>query len=250
MGRSSAATQGVVMPRLSVLSVFVAIVLCLSPLRLLAFDDGVDALKFAAPDGFTELTDRQSDLFLDTERNAVRHGRLLKMYLPQYMAHQYRYGSRDAVTRQVLICALEGQSRPLEPKDAELLARSTEGLFIGFSRIPRSRTDTPAQEMENREKALARALQTGTPLLVDSLRTSSAFLYTSLIHYNMIERGPKSYLSTAMATAVVPVKDTVLFVTVSSILGSDAPEPHLDWVKETASSFADMIVRGNKAEKK
>lgn len=224
--------------------------LCLAPFGAFAFDDGVDSLKFAAPDGFTELADHESELFLDTEKNAVRHGRLVKMYLPQYIAHQYRYGSRDAVTRQVLICALEGQSRALDQKDAELLARSTEGLFIGFSRIPRSRTDTPAQEMENREKALLNALSTGTPLLVDSLRTSSAFLYTSLIHFNMAERGQKSWLSTAMATAVVPVKDTVLFVTVTSILGNDKPEPHLDWVKETATSFADMIVRGNKTEKK
>lgn len=215
-----------------------------------AFDDGVDKLVFATPDTFTELADRESDLFKDTEEQAVSHGRLLKMYLPQYMAHQYRYGSRDAVTRQVLICAMEGQKRPLTQKDAELLARSTEGLFIGFSRIPRSRTDTPAQEMENREKALRRALENGSPLLVDSQRTSSAFLYTCLIHYNMMERGPKSFLSTAMATAVVPVKDTVLFVTVSSILGNDNPEPHLDWVKETAGTFADMIVRANKPEKK
>ena len=236
------------MPR-PIAFLMLALVLCL-PFSALAFDDGVDSLKFSAPDGFTEIVDHGSDLFLDTEKNAVRHGRLIKMYLPQYMAHQYRYGSRDAVTRQVLICALEGQSRPLDQKDAELLARSTEGLFIGFSRIPRSRTDTPAQEMENRARALEHALDTGTPLLVDSVRTSSAFLYPSLILFNMMERGPKSWLSTAVATAVVPVRDTVLFVTVSSILGSDAPEPHLDWVKESATAFADMIVRGNKTEKK
>ncbi|HJD97518.1 hypothetical protein [Mailhella massiliensis] len=226
------------------------LLLLLLPFSAPAYDDGVDELAFAVPDTFTELTDHDSDLFRDTEKYAVSHGRLLKMYLPQYMAHQYRYGSRDAVTRQVLICAMEGQKRPLTQKDAELLARSTEGLFIGFSRIPRSRTDTPAQEMENREKALARALETGSPLLVDSVRTSSAFLYTFLIHDNMVERGPKSWLSMAMATAVVPVKDTVLFVTVSSILGHDNPEPHLDWVKETAGTFADMIVRANKGEKK
>lgn len=237
------------MPRLFFFLISV-LVFCALTTGASAFDDGVDSLKFAAPDGFTELTDHDSDLFRDTEKEAVQHGRLLRMYLPQYMAHQYRYGSRDAVTRQVLICALEGQSRPLDQKDAELLARSTEGLFIGFSRIPRSRTDTPAQEMENRQKALRHALDTGTPLLVDSLRTSSAFLHTCLIHYNMAERGPKSWLSMAMATAVVPVRDTVLFVTASSMPGSDDPEPHLDWVKETASAFADMIVRANKAEKK
>ena len=237
------------MPRLFFLPVCL-LMLFLFPSPAFAFDDGVDALKFAAPDGFTELADHDSDLFVETERDAVRHGRLLKMYLPQYMAHQYRYGSRDAVTRQVLICAMNGQRRALENRDAELLARSTEGLFIGFSRIPRSRTDTPAQELENRKKALENALATGTPLLVDSVRTSNAFLYTCLIHYNMAERGPKVWLSTAMTTAVVPVKDTVLFVTVSSILGSDAPGPHLDWVKETAGTFADMIVRGNREEKK
>ena len=237
------------MPHLFLVTVLLLTV-CFCPLRADAFDDGVDTLKFATPDSFTELTDRESDLFRDTEEQAVRNGRLIKMYLPQYMAHQYKYGSRDAVTRQVLICAMNGQKRPLDQKDAELLARSTEGLFIGFSRIPRSRTDTPAQEIENQEKALSHALSTGTPLLVDSLRTSSAFLYTCLIHYNMAERGPKTWLSTAMATAVVPVKDTVLFVTASSILGNDDPEPHLDWVKETASSFADMIVRANKPEKK
>ena len=94
-----------------VLPLLLTLLLCL-PLSARAFDDGVDSLKFSAPDGFTELTDRESDLFLDTEKNAVRHGRLVKMYLPQYMAHQYRYGSRDAVTRQVLICAMEGQNRP------------------------------------------------------------------------------------------------------------------------------------------
>ena len=237
------------MPR-TILLFVLFLLLCSGPVPAFAFDDGVDSLKFAAPDGFTELADHESDLFRDTEKDAVRHGRLIRMYLPQYMAHQYRYGSRDAVTRQVLICAMNGQKRALENKDAELLARSTEGLFIGFSRIPKSRTDTPAQEMENRERALQNALSTGTPLLVDSLRTSSAFLYTCLIHYNMAERGPKTWLSTAMATAVVPVKDTVLFVTVSSILGNDAPEPHLDWVKETAGAFADMIVRGNREEKK
>ncbi len=220
------------------------------PRQAPAFDDGADSLKFHTPAAFTEMTDRTSDLFRDTERQAVSHGRLLRMYLPQHMAQQYRYGSRDAVTRQVLICAMQGQRRALNQKDAELLARSTEGLFIGFSRIPRSRTDTPAQELENREQALRRALESGTPLLVDSLRTSTAFLYTSLIHYNMTEKGPRSYLSTAVATAVVPVKDTVLFVTVTSILGQDAAAPHLDWVKETASTFSDMIVRSNRAEKK
>ena len=237
------------MPRQPLLFAALMLLFLVSPARA-AFDDGVDSLKFAAPDGFVELADHASDLFQDTEKEAVRRGRLLKMYLPQYMAQQYRYGNRDAVTRQVLICAMQGQTRPLEQKDADLLARSTEGLFIGFAHIPRSRTDTPAQELENREKAINESLATGRPLLVDSVRTSSAYLYTSLIHYNMAEHGEKIWLSTAMSTAVVPVKDTVLFVTVTSMLGAEAPGPHLDWVKETASSFADMIVRGNREEKK
>lgn len=228
---------------------FLALALILPLFPIYAFDDGADNVVFSTPDTFAELADHESDLFKNTEEHAIAHGRLLKMYLPQYMAHQYHSGNRDAVTRQVLICAMNGQKRAFTQKDAELLARSLEGLFIGFSRIPRSRTDTPAQEMENREKALQKSLKTGSPLLVDSLRTSSAFLYTFLIHYPMTERTPKSFLSTAMSTAVVPVKDTMLFVTASSILDNDSPEPHLDWVKETANIFADMIVRTNKPEK-
>jgi hypothetical protein len=212
--------------------------------------DWTDGIVFRTPPAFTELADHTSDLFQETERDAVDHGKLIKMYLPQYMAHQYRYGSRDAVTRQILICALESQQRPLDQKDAELLARSTEGLFIGFARVPRNRTDTPAQEQENRTKAIAQALEKGTPLLVDSVRIPSAYLHTFLIHYTMTERPQKSWLSTAMAVAVVPVRDTVLFVTVSSILGTEAPDPHLAWVKETAETFAAMIVTANKPEKK
>lgn len=228
---------------------FFALALMLPIFPTHAFDNGVDNVVFSTPDAFTELNDRESDLFKNTEEHAIAHGRLLKMYLPQYIAHQYHSGNRDAVTRQVLICAMNGQKRAFTQKDAELLARSMEGLFIGFSRIPHNRTDTPAQEMENREKALQQSLKTGFPLLVDSLRTSSAFLYTFLIHYTMMERQHGNFLSTAIATAVVPVKDTVLFVTASSILGNDSPEPHIDWVKETANTFADMIVRTNKPEK-
>ena len=223
---------------------------CLLALPCPAPADTVDELQFKAPKGFTELSDHSSDLFVDTEEQAVSHGRLLRMYLPNYMAHQYKYGSRDAVTQQVLICAMEDQKRPLDQKDVELLARSTEGLFIGFSRVPRSRMDTPEQALEKREKALEQALIQGTPMLVESLRTPHAYLYISLIHYNMAERGPKAFLSTAMATAVVPVRDTAVFVTVSSIIGQDPVEKHLEWVKESATAFSEMIQSANKQEKK
>lgn len=209
-----------------------------------------DELVFSAPAGFTEITDKESDLFTDTEQYAVRHGKLLKMYLPQYMAQQYRYGNRDAVTRQVIICTVNDQPRDLDQKDAEILARSYEAFFNGFSLIPRNRTDTPAQEMENRRKALENSLKTGSPLLVESLRTSHAYLYTCLIHHNMAESGPKSYLTVALACAVVPVKNTVLFITVSSFLGNDPPQPHLDFVKETAAKFSEQMARKNKADKR
>ena len=120
----------------------------------------LEGLKFPALAAFAELGP-ESSLFRESEAQAVRRGRLLKLWLPQHMARQYHGGSPDAVTRQILLCAPEGQSRPLDAKDAELLARSAEGLFIGFARIPRSSTDTPAQEEQNRAEALRSSLEKG-----------------------------------------------------------------------------------------
>ena len=208
-----------------------------------------EGLNFPTPASFAEL-ETESALFRESAAHAVRNGRLLKLWLPRHMAKQYHGGSPDAVTRQVLLCAPEGQSRPLDGKDAELLARSSEGQFIGFSRIPRSHTDTPAQEEQNRSEALKESLDKGRPLLVDSLRTSSAYLHTSLIHFSMGEKKEQVFLPCAMASAVIPVKDTVLFLTVSSLLGQDEPESHLEWVKETALAFADAITKANREGKK
>ena len=209
----------------------------------------LEGLKFPAPAAFAEVGPETS-LFRESEAQAVRHGRLLRLWLPQHMARQYHGGSPDAVTRQILLCAPEGQSRPLDAKDAELLARSTEGLFIGFARIPRSSTDTPAQEEQNRAEALRSSLEKGRPLLVDSVRTSTAFLHTCLLHFSMGEKKENIFLPCALATAAVPVKDTVLFLTVSSLLGQDEAEPHLAWVKETASAFADALAKANRDGKK
>lgn len=205
-----------------------------------------EELVFRAPPAFTEL-DHDTDLFRQSEAEAVRQGRLLKLYLPQHMARQYRGGRPDAVTRQVLICGLEGQREPLDDKDIDLLARSAEGLFVGFARIPRSHTATPAQEEQYRADALRSSLEKGKPLLVDSLRTSSAYLHTCLIHFAMGEKKENVFLPCALATAVVPVKDTALFITVSSLLGQDEAQTHLEWVKETASAFADALVKANQS---
>lgn len=209
----------------------------------------LEGLRLPTPASFAELSP-ESALFRESAEHAVRRGRLLRLWLPRHMAKQYHGGSPDAVTRQVLLCALEGQPRPLNSRDAELLARSAEGQFMGFSRIPRSHTDTPAQEEQNRSDALQNSLATGTPLLVDSLRTSSAYLHTCLLHFAMGEKKDKVFLPCAMASAVVPVKDTVLFLTVTSLLGQDEAEPHLEWVKETASAFADAIAKANREGKK
>ena len=206
-------------------------------------------LRLPTPASFAELPP-ESALFRESAALAVKRGRLLRLWLPRHMAKQYHGGSPDAVTRQVLLCALDGQSRPLNSKDAELLARSAEGQFMGFSRIPRSHTDTPAQEEQNRSDALKNSLATGTPLLVDSLRTSSSYLHTCLLHFAMGEKKDKVFLPCAMASAVVPVKNTVLFLTVTSLLGQDEAEPHLAWVKETASAFADAIAKANREGKK
>ncbi len=234
------------MPRfLSVLLVCLFI-LCSA---LSAKASNADELMFKTPPAFSEISEGQGELFRRTAEGAVAHGRLLRLYLPASMAYQYHNGNIHAVTRQVLICALSEENETIDPKDAELLARSEEGLFTGFSRIPRSRTDTPIEELENRKKHLEKALEEGTPLLVDSLRTPSAFLYTCLLHYNMAEQGPKTFLSMAMATAVVPVRNTALFITVSSLLGQEAADTHLEWTKETAMSFAEMIHAQNSQKK-
>jgi len=216
--------------------------------------DPLANVRFSAPGGFLELSP-DSPLFQQSAAEAVRHGRLLKLYLPRHLASQYRSGSPDSVTRQVLICALENQPYPLHDKEKELLARSAEGFFVGFSRIPHSRTDTPAQAEENRARSLNLSLEKGSPLLVDSMRTPSAYLHTCLIHFSMnslqkSEKQERAWLPCALALAAVPVKDTMLFITASSLLGQDSAESHLTWVKETASSFADAITRANAPEKK
>lgn len=216
--------------------------------------DPLSNVRFSAPGGFLELSP-DSPLFQQSAAEAVRHGRLLKLYLPRHLASQYRSGSPDAVTRQVLVCTLENQPFPLLDKEKELLARSVEGFFAGFSRIPHSRTDTPAQAEENRALALSISLKKGSPLLVDSMRTPSAYLHTCLIHFSMTssqkaEKQERAWLPCALALAAVPVKDTMLFITVSSLLGQDSAESHLTWVKETASFFADAIAKANAPEKK
>ncbi len=216
--------------------------------------DPLAGVRFAAPGGFLELP-ADSPLFRQSETEAVRSGRLLKLYLPRHIAAQYRSGSPDAVTRQVLVCSPEGQTKPLNDKDRELLARAAEGYFVGFARIPHSRTDTPAQAEENRARALRSSLETGRPLLADSLRTSSAYLHTCLVHFAMsgAEKAggqERAWLPCALAVAAVPVRDTMLFVTVSSLLGQEGAEAHLSWVKETASAFADAIVKASRPEKK
>jgi len=37
---------------------------------------------------------------------------------------------------------------------------------------------------------------------------------------------------------------------VTSLLGQDEAEPHLEWVKETATAFADALTKANREGKK
>ena len=66
----------------------------------------------------------------------------------------------------------------------------------------------------------------------------------------MGEKKEQVFLPCAVASAVIPVKDTVLFLTVSSLLGQDEPEVHLEWVKETALAFADALTKANREGKR
>lgn len=204
---------------------------------------------FAAPAGFAELP-ADTELFRRSAEEAVAHGRLLHLYLPQDMARLYAEGKAHGVTRQVLVCGLDGQQAPLDRSQTDLMARSAEGMFNGFATIPRENEAAPDQADTARANALRRSLKKGAPLLVDSLRTPSAYLHTCLIHFRMVERPDSAFLPMALATAIVPVKDSVLTVTASSLLGQDEPEPHLAWVKKSASDFADAIAQAGRPRKK
>ena len=206
-------------------------------------------LRFSVPSGFAELAP-ESELFRLSAEGAVAHGRLFRLFLPQDMERPHAEGRLHAVTRQVLICGPEDQQAPLDRKSAELMARSAEGMFIGFAQIPLRRDDSPEQKAVARAEALRLSLEKGTPLLVDSLRTPSAYLHTCLIHFRMAEKPEKLFLPMALATALVPVKDSVLTVTVSSLLDGGDAESHLAWVKKAASDFADALAQGGRAKKK
>ena len=230
------------MPRIPSMLLILFLMLCLPPA---APGSPAEGLILRPPAGFTELpaSDR---LFEETGRQAIAHGRLHSMYLPQHMARQYRHGSRDLVTRQVILCTPGGQDQqPLTAKDAEILAKVQEGLFAGFARVPRGRLDTPAMETEHRQAALDHSFATGTPFLSESIRYQAAWIYTYLIHYDMDPREHGNFLTTAMATAVIPVRDTVLFAHVSSILEGRDASAELEWVKDVAMSFTGQILSDN-----
>ncbi len=208
-----------------------------------------EEITFPSLSGFAEIGNAEP-LFALSQQEAVQRGTLLKMYLPQFQAHQYKHGNSNLVTRQVLICAPLSSGAPIPPQKTELLARSLEGIFIGFATVPRGRMDTPAQEIEHRQTALKKSLENGTPLLYSSQRSKTGWIYSYLIHYNMEGRVGKNFLTTAMASAVLNVKEQALFITASSILEGNDAETELDWVRETASSFAAAILKANDAKGK
>ena len=201
-----------------------------------------EALNFQSPAGFAEITDHADPLFAKTSSLAVSHGKLLKMFLPQYMAQQYRHGNRSVITRQILICEADFPvQRSVSDHEFELLARSMEGIFTGFARVPHGRMDTPAQEIEHRKTALLQSLSSGTPLLVDALSVHGARIYTYLIHYSMDKRDGTTYLSSAVASSLVSASGRPVFITVSSILENNDAATELEWVKDTATSFITAI---------
>lgn len=235
------------MPRLLIAAL--ALLALLHPAPAPAQGSGIAVPHFAAPAGFSELS-AETELFRRSAEEAVANGRLLHLYLPQDMARLYAEGKAHAVTRQVLVCGIDSQEAPLDRNAVELMARSAEGMFIGFASIPHESGASAEQAHAARSAALQRSLEKGTPLLVDSLRTPSAYLHTCLVHFRMTERPENVFLSMALATAVVPVKDSVLTLTASSLLGQDDPEPHLAWVKKSASDFADAIAQAGRTRKK
>lgn len=207
-------------------------------------------LRFRSPASFVEMS-ADSELFQENAQYAVRHGKLLKLYLPRDAAMLIELGRKDAVTRQVLICSLEdGHLLATDQKTADLLARSMEGFFNGFTKLPRLSASPSADEKMNRDNILKNAIRKGTPVLAESIRTASAYLHTCIIHFSMSADASAGYLSLALGMAAVPVGNTVLFITASSIIDTEDPDAHLLWAKDTASSFADTIASVNRQEKK
>lgn len=206
-------------------------------------------LRFRTPAGFVELP-AESELFRESSRYAVKNGRLLRMYLPRHIAGQTDMGRQDAVTQQVLVSRLPENAQPTDRKGAELLARSMEGFFNGFTTLPRLSSSASTEEKARREAMLDAAMQKGSPILAESLRTPSAYLHTCIIHFPMDSSIPASFLSLALGLAAVPVHDTVLFITANSIIDAEGPERHLLWAKETVANFADTIDSANRLEKK
>jgi hypothetical protein len=193
-------------------------------------------LKTAAVPGFAEATD--TELFRSLRAEFDPNGVPLAICLPDAMNQLYRAGRGDAVTRQVLLYGTRGKDLP-DKRDAELMARTLAGAYAGYER--------PAAETGQDREALARFHRShtdaGTSVWAEEGQTDNSFFFTLLFSY---PTGTGRPLVTALCTALVPVAGRVVFISASSLVTDDAPQDHLNWVKNTADAFAEMLISANR----
>ena len=202
--------------------------------------------KVVTPAGFEDAT--SSGLFQTVQEQYDARGRPLHLYLPQKLFQHYQEGRADLVTRQVLLYTLEEKEEKYEwnRRSIMLLADCLEGAFAGFEKV--------SGEAEARARLYRHHTERGRNVLVDKGETDNAFYFLVLLAYpTAVGTGPTGEnrpLVTALCTSLVFPGKMPVFVTASSIVTDGNPSAHLEWVRNAADTFANMLVSTNKPEGK
>lgn len=223
----------------------VVLLFCLAAACLLPGPARGEALRYGdleldlrPPVGFVDAAGVADALFLATQSRALPDGVLLKLYLPDAAAQRYTENRPDEITRQVSVYAARGgESMTLDKKGLDLMARSLEGAFTGYTTVPEDIAKDPAQF----HAFLREAAGTGTSLRLAPIRTDNAEG-----HVVMQVFGADAPVVALAATALVLVNDKVLFVTATSLVTGDSPADDAAWVTATAEAFADALASAEK----
>lgn len=202
---------------------------------------GATTLNVQAPAGFSDATVTAEDLFTQIQTESGLDGVALRLYLPNIMAQRHAEGREDAITRQVLLYGAPERARtPLDRKGLDLMAKTMEGAYTAYKKMPEG---IPKGSQTQHEFLQAASLE-GANVLVDMAPGDASVAFVTLVSYPM---GQDASLTTALCTALVLAGDTVVLVTASSIVTDDAPLEHLSWVRATADTFAEMLASANKS---
>lgn len=229
------------------------------------------------PSGFVDSVSIAEDLFRDTQSDL--NGVLLKLYLPSADALLYEENRRDSITRQVAIYVWpQSEQLVMDKKTLELVAKTQEGAYVGYETIPPEKLPGLRKDEAQMQEAYRAVLVAGASLLVETRRDDQSFTFSALVNYALTpprpvnspiftpansKAAPKKNvppapeppaviaqgLVTAIATTLVLVDSSIVFITASSLIIAPQPEnvgEHLEWAANTSESFADMLVSSNK----